>query len=683
MKRFAACTLTLLALLLPRAAGADDEVVDVIVSDEMMERLIQTVLEHNPPEPSSKACSNANETCLLDHADFSSSGTELDIMGFDLIQPWPGATVSVPDIIVTVPSTFYWKTESCVSDPSCSLTTYDEVQEVDMLIRLSVEGNKLCGQLAGFDFEGAGLPETLPPPQCTGLSLGIEGLSDDHVVRFRGISVDASEEHVVVRQEYQPKVLPITYSQSLWQAFYFGQFPTPISPDASVFIGSELILEAISEEFQDGIISQPHVFYDGPITETWIAAGNAAIVELSLPVTVDTMALEGIPCTLGNVPADANATVTITLDAATDELVTDIQASADVDEGFAGFCFIGPGGEGLISSAIVAAVVESLDFAPPASPPSSSCTSLGGLHFECRAPAGVSNLALPSKVGNNLVGIDFDGMVTTADGIHLSIDATMPSPLADSFSVNVSSPKFGVHGSCSNFRIGYEGSIWVSGLTRVFGLDFNPTNRPGWALKGKAKATPSFTIYLGADPDAVPNIPDLIATLRTSSGLQSFLVEAPEPATAIEWQNANFEKEGLLFGCARWMEELLLRYDPRWDIDPPHKGLVEIMTPDLRNLLGYGMLVELTLEVRQDAWVNGTMLLDLGHEDLDAFQFRVLALTAEEAHGMSEREIIGMIQEHGLAELIELPAELMGAPESVAVFELGAPYEDEPAPRKR
>src|SRR5690606_28958779 len=265
-------------------------------------------------------------------------------------------------------------------------------------------------------------------------------------------------------------------------------------------------------------------------------------------------------------------------------------------------------------------------------------------------------------------------------GIHLELDAPPPLPRGDSLNATGVNPSYGIRGGCSNLRIGYEGTLFTMGINRVFEIEIDQSTAAGWTVPGTDSKLAPIILPVAANPEAYPQMKDLRVTLFTSSGLQSVLLEAPSPVTAAQKWLTYLHLVGVQQQCLRWEEEMMLRYDPRWDIDPPHHGIVEVMTPDLRTLYGYAMLVEVDLEVRNGAWINGTLLVDVGQEELESIDLRVLALTAEEAEGMTEDQIAEMIRENGLAELIELPADLMGVPDAVAVFELGAPYEDELIP---
>lgn len=658
----------LLSSMVPAISAAQGRVVDLAVSDETIETLIHRVLDANPPAPFSKTCATAtNETCWLDHVDFANNTLQLSkSLQTDTVQMAPGSFVQVPRIFVSVPATFHWKSESCISDPNCPLGMTDQVEgPAPVFVRLSVQNGQLCGELAGVITPGSNLPNPVPPAQCTAVAVSLNGLSDDYAPAFSGLSTDDSEQQIVIRQEFQSVSYPNSFHAPSWQAFFDGVTSSPPA-DASVFIGKTLIADAIFDEFRQGVLSDPEIYYEPGADWLWSANGSSATVDMYVPIT--TSIVDG--CAWGDIPADVYGTAVITLDAVKDELSIDIQASVGVHASYVGSCVLGPGVENILSSVSIAVVVTALNFEPETPVP--DCTTVGPLHFVCKKSL-PDDFVLPTAwAAPSQVGLDYVSMDATAAGLRLFMDTTIPPPINDGFNVTINHPVFGVHGHCSNTRIGYEGAFAVGGKTVVHSLTFGDTT--GWVMSGEIPTAPPIWLALGANPEAYPNMPDLLATLRTSSGMQSFLVNAPTAATSQEKQTAALEAEGKILGCARWMEEEMLIYNPYWDIDPPHRGILRIVSRDQRVEFGRGMLVDLRVEVGDGAWLSGRLMLDTGADTLTPFAFRVRAMTADQAGRMDRGQIISHLERVGFASLISLSEDVIGIPDAFAALELGAPY---------
>lgn len=512
----------------------------------------------------------------------------------------PELRLTGPTPQLVIPLTVHLKSPVCMNEPECD--DHFMSMGLNAFVSLSMNGDELCGEFAGFDLEEAADAEDEIRDnigsQCMSIDLSmIASMLGDAVVIGSAVSV-SDEGILAVRIEYGSE-LPdgspdyASADERAWNDFLSGDLSPNDHPEDgwSLFIDQHLITQAMMARIETQLSDvDDFTLTTGSSNASWTAREDQARMDInsygeadlcSIDITVRT----GIDMFLGDdsylpegvLPADAL-------------MVSEGGITIDKDRGETLGCaaLLSLAGMGLYPEffsvwGIISGIIRSVEPSLPAMDEESMCVNVGETGFRCITPIRFPRFGLSDDPSQPYADMSVDRLYGHAQGLILS----------GAFLLHEAPPPQRISGTyipfaldtgdrCCNQRVALRGRLNVSGSGEICGDPERVSEDPLHVYSVNQVSSGGmgrYQIGLHAGPDSefwsAPY--DLEFRVKSTVGMMLFHINAPVEPSAGEFDDAYSECSEKHLNCL--LDEMTMRDGPEFDL-PPDESYASIKIID-------------------------------------------------------------------------------------------------------
>jgi hypothetical protein len=425
MRRFLLSLTAAMAAVLPSIADAHVEIhLGAGAFGELVRRRVEAA--RPCPQQLDGCLGSGVGTCYLDHVETLPGGFLRRVDGPPVSVPvGDDQPLTMPRLQYLQPIRVYSKTLACIEDPTCPDDGYEAETDLQLMLDIETDGDKLCLRFAGVTLPlppgssvFAPLPLAMPsgPDVCLPVRLPpVERLTGSG--RPAGVLLAASEDlqTLALRLRFPLSGAPqyVQMIKSAWQSFLQGSLGPGTVPENgwSVFMSDSTISGAVEDRFQATLEKSNQMELDGDVDGTWTpSAGPAGGVGIEFYADVPVSFF----CSVGLSPV--NVDHSFSLDTGMEELVVSGSVSWSVNEADVLLCAMAVGHfDGLaVTTAVVGGGIYSGTIQPEPEdlPMPGECQATGDTTFTCRY-----SLDMPKLDGAPLL---LSGASASGDGLLIS-----------------------------------------------------------------------------------------------------------------------------------------------------------------------------------------------------------------------------------------------------------------------